>query len=515
LELAEANVVRSFFVTTGLDKSDASHSVMPLVAGILAACVLLAVVVLVPYGFGDDEQPTRGVPSSADAGSNALDVPDAPSPGAIEAYTDAEPNADELAKVDLQLVHAELFPQWLMSHSRDGLGEPSDETLARFDALRFEVSPDETLLAIVEDLGRIIDSDTFPERTDRARSLTRAWSRYLDRAGQPWLIRGGVMPRRRGPMLFGRFYRIESDVEIRVGGARIRAQLLRRTDQTNVHETYLGEASTGEGIARVVLDRVSEFAATDVWPMLDPNNEAQLGAVSRAFASAVRAEATDALSERHLSLLRETADARLALDRAIDAVGERTSCSGYRVSEAPGGGFGRDQRERIRELARETQGAECPAVTPEEAETIAGVSRRFHEMEGLDEAFAALTEFVARGVLVHEVQHVADADRNADERAPSCSGCPTRADARVRSEMSAYLASFAFGESRATMLFQACLHSDRLTGANAAALDIVIPELVEAGRCGSGPRDGSASVARDLHERYFGDVQPIVIPAAR
>jgi hypothetical protein len=424
-----------------------------------------------------------------------------------------EVSQETLDSIDLERVHEELFPRWLSAHSYDSPGEPSKRTLSRFEKLQKAVSADQNLTAILAELASIVHAKDLADRTDRALYLSWAWSNYLDRNDQPWFVDGGVLFRRQGPMFYGKFYRQLHGVDVRVAGESYRGRLLRRADMTNVRENYLGSASTSEEGAMVVLDRVSDFVADEIWTMLAPKADARLSRLQRAFAPAIRAEAAETIPAEQLAVLRDTATDRLELLRAVEAVNARNECSDFRITYRPELGYPARQIDRLEARAIADQGEECPRVTMDEYDTINRASARFQSVDGMEEALGALTAWVTRGVMVHEAKHVADDVRfDALEEPLECNGCPQDMATNSRAEMSAYLSSFGYGAARTVNLFQACHIYPDVRGAHGRALDLILDPLVVDGDCESGPRDDFRKRVIEMESKLLGRTDVIELP---
>ncbi|MGM0559260.1 MAG: hypothetical protein ACQEVA_22950, partial [Myxococcota bacterium] len=424
-----------------------------------------------------------------------------------------EVSKQELESIDFELVHEKLFPRWLSAHSYDPPGKPSERTLERYKKLEEAVSADPNLSAILEELAAIVHSEDLGDRSDRALYLSWAWSNYLDRNGQPWFVDGGVLFRRKGPMFYGKFYYQLHGIDVRVDGESYRGRLLRRADMTNVRENYLGSASTAEEGAMVVLDRVSDFVADEIWTMLDPAADEQLNPLQKAFAPAIRAEAAETIPAAQLAVLRETASERLALLQVVEAVNDRRDCSDFRITYRPELGYPARQIDRLEARAMADQGKDCPRVTMQEYDTLNVASAKFQTIDGMEEALGALTAWVTRGVMVHEAKHVADDVRfDALDEPLECDGCPQNMGTSSRAEMSAYLSSFGYGAARTVNLFQACQVYPDARGAHGFALQHILEPLVVDGECENGPRDDFRKRVIEMESKLLGRTDVIELP---
>ena len=187
----------------------------------------------------------------------------------------------KLAASNLERVHRRLLPAWGIA-----IGSLLSRAPADMRRLRAAVK-DPNLRALAEELDRLASED--PARhSKRIFYLLRAWNSYLDRNGHPWHVDGGVRLSPRA-FLYLKVYRVVADVRVKVAGEPMRARLLRRVDNTNVVELYLGSASRHQDGAMVVVDRIVEFAQNELWPLLAPTAAQQPAASLARFGPLVRA----------------------------------------------------------------------------------------------------------------------------------------------------------------------------------------------------------------------------------
>ncbi len=420
-----------------------------------------------------------------------------------------------LRRVDFARVHAQLLPRWLVALQRADTPASSRGAAAALAALRRAVAPDRNLDAILVELDARVRDD-LAGNSARVRYLLWAWGAYLDAAGVPYRVEGTVLRRRWRASLRFRAYRVVDDAPVAVGARRYRARMLRRVDGTNLREADLGHAGEADDGALVVIDTVFRLAADEVWPMLDPSDDAHRPPLERAHAAAVRAEAASALPPDDLARLTRTAHARLVMVNAAAAINARSWCSAVpAIGHVPWWGYGPALVERARAAVAEApEDPDCPPMLPEEAEDFAAGSLTIRAEAGLDRSLTALVTWLARAVIVHEVRHVAD-DWEADGlRAPlACDDCPRGLGTSGRAELAAYLASFGAPGVGRVSFYQACRAAGAGVGPHGAALQVAAKHL-GGGGCLAPPRDLYAA-ARRAERGLFGRVTAVTLPPVR
>jgi len=427
--------------------------------------------------------------------------------GEVDLFGQPRYRADQppnLEAVDLERVHAELFPEWVIQASRPpGRSDRAEQAL---DALRTEVEPDDNLTALVDEMALLVGEDPA-EHAHRLLYLCWAWSEYLDDQGRPWRLVGAVRVGSDTSYFYTKSYQVLSDGLARVGGVDHRVRLVTRADHTNVVEAYLGAVEERTEGALVVVDRVVDLAVDEVWPLMSPAAEGELDPVPRAFAEPVRAEVSAALSAPDVEVLRETAEDRARLVATVEAIRARRDCgSRFVIPFMPWEGIEPEDEGSWFGYADRSEGSSCPMLTREEATVVVEVSRRLREAEGLEDALEALVAQVSRAVAIHELRHVADGDHTP------CPGCPDGAHPAVVPELSAYAASFAAPGIGVTALFQGCL-ADRTTGgSHALALELILARLLDDG-CQGGPPPDLYERASALEEQLFARSEPTTLPA--
>ena len=415
---------------------------------------------------------------------------------------------EALAEVDLESVHRDLFPGWVLTANEARDGANGGQTREKLAALRAEAGKDPNLAALIDELSSVAALSRSSGRGERFSYLVWAWSEYLDRAGASWRLEPTVRTIAGRQLLYVKSYRVVATVRASIGDTVCRARLVKREDRLNVVEPYLGHTTSRAEGALVVVDRTRDFAETQVWPMLADDAEG-LSPLDAAFASSVRAEAARSLGEDAMSVLRDTARDRGAILRTADAIKARAQCgSWFRVWKVPVGGLSAETLASVARAAASPDAA-CPEVTREEADTLVESSRRLAATPRLDASLSALNAWVARAVTAHELRHVKDAGLDGDGFSRPCPGCSARLGRTARAEVSAYLAAFATPGVSHVSLYQACAGS--ADGASGSAVSAVVSSLMPGG-CAGGPPDDLAGVARALETRLFGASEPVSLP---
>lgn len=198
-----------------------------------------------------------------------------------------------LGAVDLRRVHEDLLPNWTVALAWVDRQGPAPATAA-LQALQAAVASDQNLSELLVEVAERVRGDLW-EEGERLIFLTSAWSRYLDAQDAPWRVEGGVVDLGSGPFFYVKVYEILADGAVGVGGQPSRIRLMRRADTLNIYEAHLGHVVEGEDAGMVVLDRIEEFAADALWPLLDPSGQRALDRLGAAHGAAVRAEAASVL----------------------------------------------------------------------------------------------------------------------------------------------------------------------------------------------------------------------------
>ncbi|MFH1808985.1 MAG: hypothetical protein ABIJ09_09590 [Pseudomonadota bacterium] len=423
------------------------------------------------------------------------------------------PDPRVLSHINFKLVHEKLLPEWVAAEGSAGMYRDPYQAEAAFQALLAEVGRDPNLDALLQELRLRLVTRQFIDRAERIKYLLWAWNDYLQRNGQRFWVRGTAHRSTYNAFFSLKTYDLLARPQVQVAGQQYRISLVTRIDRRDVREPYLGAASKNENTAFVVVDRLHDFVIDHLWPVLDGEAGALRDPVDAAFAEAVVFEALVHLDEASLRPVATTAHHRRAMARAIDGINRRQSCSGsYVAGSIPLAGLEADVLEQVQDIAERSWLDACPAVTLVEAEVFASSTRALATTEDLAEALGTLAAWLAQGVTVHEVRHMADSDLadGLDQPLP-CARCPASMDTEVRAEVSAYLSTLAWSGSPATALFQAC-HSVRDDdGAHGRALNFLLAQLDVS--CTRSPPPFLADRARALERELFERSQPVRLGA--
>ncbi len=417
-----------------------------------------------------------------------------------------------LNDVDLAAVHAELLPAWWLAASRPGQGRSATAARELTEAL----TPDPTLSKIYDEMRGLV-RDPWTNAT-RLIELSDAWSEYLDEQGMPWLIEANVMRTARDELFYVKSYEVVADTAIVVDGAPRRVRIVRRVDGTNLVEGFLGHAGTEDGGSLVALDRLTEFVADVLWPMLaDPatvepwGQPAVLRTVRNLYGDRVRAEVRAGIDPDSYALLQRTAGSRARFLAAVESIESRRHCSDVIIHHdwlgLPG-----DSVAWAIDVARRDRRSPCPGVSEEEATALRETTAELGGKRGLEDAFGDLLAWYARHTAIHEARHVADLAARPEGADLPCPGCPTDFPTWGRDELSAYLATFSTTEMAYASLLQACeaaLVSP--SSAHMAALDL-IGMTVPLNGCQELPPEQLTELARGLEQGLFARTDRPVVP---
>lgn len=414
----------------------------------------------------------------------------------------------------LERVHAELLPAWVISSSNK-----REDTPEKFKQLLDALAEDQNARSIIEDLGKLTaDGDTLTERGEEILDTVKLWNRYMDKAGQPWWVDGNIFIGPGNTFFYIKAYKILGDFEVAVSGGdktTYRTRMATRVDRTNIVESFLGHASPHQDGAIILTDRLYDVSLREVWPILATEVFEGSSPREKLFASKVREEAKRHLPEETLEILSEHAATRAELEATLRAIRERRSCgSKFSITDLPWDGMPQDQIDLLYRYAERDRYADCPSIKEEEIRIIIDASEALRDEDDLKKAAEELVAHVARAVTVHEARHVADHHRaNAFDEPMPCEKCDAyRLSRSARTELSAYLASFASEEVGYTALYQACgLDLTRGTP-HARALRMILPMLgVD---CETKIPDDLQARAKKLEVEFFGRSDTITLPEA-
>ncbi|MBX2798359.1 MAG: hypothetical protein KTR31_11835 [Myxococcales bacterium] len=407
---------------------------------------------------------------------------------------------EALAQVDLEKVHTELVPNWVVAVG--GVKQ------LHWDRLSREAGRDKNLGALLDRMALLMDADPVLNAMELL-ALVRAWNDYLEKGGHPWRLAGEVVVGEGGGTWRLKSYRVlMEDGRVTVGERTFGASVRRRVDATSLVDGWMGHVHSHEEGVVILLDRVTSFALDRVWPMLDPVLDGELDALQQTFAPAVRAEVAEVLSPEALTALRNTAEDRMWLIRAAASVHSRHRCgSQFLISRVPWNGMSPRDQATLQQYAAGKDDHPCPDVTQAEALVFMTRSHHLRREPGVREALGRLVAWVASAVAVHEARHAADVAEVGDGQLP-CLGCPDDTTRVAVLEGSAYVASFAHAGSAAVSLFQACGLDPEVVPDRAAIVRFVADSLYPGG-CDAAPPDDLVQRAQVLERRMFSRTAPI------
>ena len=387
-------------------------------------------------------------------------------------------HGSELQNVDLLEVHSHLLPAWgIASANREVPGGKEAEEQAA-QALSAAIAADQNLSEIFDELRAL--SAEPSENAERLIQLTKFWSAYLDGEGAPYLVQSNVVSSSSNTFFYLKSYEVRRDLALSIGAEDVRAREVLRLDKTNIVEQYLGATAPGQEDATVVLDRLSEFAVSRVWPMLANDQMTPLG-------TKVVEEIRTNLPPEALEVLTKYAPQRRLMQQALDGVESRRDCgSTFVIRAVPFAGLDSKDLDTLDRLAKQADGHPCPDITVEEAEILREASEDFVGDERLPEAVRALVELLGTNVAIHEARHVVD-DRLVDglQKPMRCNDCPDSMSVVAIAELSAYLASMAWSPAPYTTFFQACDATEGQAGPHARAVALIMDRLQTF--CGEAP----------------------------
>lgn len=417
-----------------------------------------------------------------------------------------------LEKIDVDQVHREFLPSWVIAAANKDLRGGKELEATRWNALEEAISADKNLLELAVEMRQIVRDGDVVESVERLSYLMWAWTKYLDENGSRYVVQSNVAVTAANRFFYVKVYERLDDVQVGLADDVYRTRIVRRVDRTNVREQYLGATSKGADGAIVVVDRVLEFATDRIWPAFEPSLDERLDPKTRPWAPVIREEARSHLGAEIFEILRETAEARLDIVEAIEAIHARHECgSSFVISEVPFDGLSDRSLQTVERFAGKAGEAPCPDIKPDEARLLRAATETLRDSEDLEAAVQKLVFWLSRSVAVHEARHVAD-DRleNGLEEPLDCSACPEDMPAVVRAELSSYLASFAWAKSPQTAFFQACDATQDGHGAHAMAMQMILDGLGTT--CDRGSVEGLAEKARRFEEEWLGRSNAIVVP---
>ncbi len=423
--------------------------------------------------------------------------------------------AEREQQTGLELVHAQLFPQWLIAAGRAGDAAGDAHAEEAYEALRDEID-DEALREILADLRPVIYHEApGDEEVAEFNTLMHTWNQAVRDAGDSYFFTGSLVLRSDGESFWvGEFYRELEGVEIMVDLHPVGIRVAERADYTNLVESYLGAAYEGADDALVVVDRILDFVVHRLWPLFEEGDDVPPteDRVVAAFEDAVRGEAREGLGDDHVSALAESARWRRQLQDAVDSIHARHDCGHtLRITDIPWNGFDSQALEQFADIARADRIQVCERITYEESDAINEASRALRGEKRFQHALEALVSWIAREIAIHEARHLADdALYDGLNEALPCQACG-RLSVDARAELSAYTATLAWGSAPATSLLQACKGA-RGSRPHRQALAHLVRHL--GSLCDEPPPDDLGKKARQLEEEFFERSEAVRLPSS-
>lgn len=418
----------------------------------------------------------------------------------VQAEDDIElPWTDDEARLgdaDLAVLFGELLPQAFTA---------PDHPPARQAVL--DGAGDDALRDALEELLDVRREMPIDQALIREAQVVDEINARLEQLDRPWVLRLPIDPRMRASSNFALSYFVVDELELTIDGVATTVRLATRVDGLNIVDAMLGHADDTRRDAFLIIDRSADAAADRLWPLMDPALDAERTGADAAIASFVRDEARRHAAPGALDALERTAADRSAMVGVRDAIDRRAAC-GARIALAalPLRGFDRDDLEDWRRLASPGGGRDCPDITFEELRILDEASTRLRSTPGLRAGVRSLTALVARSIAVHEAQHVRDFSTP-----PVCNDCPAGLGDAGESELSAYLASWAWSDAPYTELLLDC---DLLRGRDSATRRAVATALdaIDFGGCEGAPPADLNAAAIEARARLFGESSPIALP---
>jgi hypothetical protein len=257
-------------------------------------------------------------------------------------------------------------------------------------------------------------------------------------------------------------------------------------------------------------DRVADYAIDQLWPLFmrhDQSSETEL--VGR-----VRDEAMRAVGEPASEILARTYAVHRTLQTTVSSLANRKGCgSGILIERVPWDGLSERALAMVNRVARKNESRRCTRITPSDAARVSTVSQELREHAELESALGSLAGWLTKAVVSHESRHLVDDESAPDDRTRApCRDCPAWFDYTTRTEVAAYLTSFASVGVGYVALYQACGSDPDRRGSHAAALEYILPKLLTSGCTGPIPEDFYARAAT-LRILLTGRSDPVEVPA--
>lgn len=421
----------------------------------------------------------------------------------------------EQALEGMELVHARLFPLWLIELANAPQPERADAE--SFAPLRKAVEHDEMLVGILDKIHAILVSDTVHEKDGELLQLRWAWNRRLTELDEPFYLQADLISINQNTFWVAEFYRTLTKTVVSAAEIPVDILIVERIDSSNSFEMYTGLAHAGATEAIVLVNRTFDTVVEKLWPLLDAENSPDEtpeveGSIESVMLPYVLTEMRQALAPEHVERLIATAPLRREIAEITHDLINRKGCErSVRLPQASWDGYNPLTLDRLSAWAKMDRLESCPRATYKEADRLREISRTLQRDKPLKDALESMLAWLTRSTTIHEARHIADDQLVNGLEAPlDCELCPASMSTSARAELSAYLASFAWNDASNTSLFLACMNNQTGRGPHRTALSVALRHLKTL--CGEPPPADLAARARDVEDALFGRRQPIVLP---
>ena len=419
-----------------------------------------------------------------------------------------------LDKVDLKAIHTKAMTNYIVGLNRQSI-ESREHALKRFTK---HLKQDKNLEALITEFHQIILEQTgiglkrkeqLKKKLKRTQYLIWAWNDYLKKNNKLWRLDGQVVVYPNKTWFYGVSYKVINHKTYKIEGYPITVQWLRRVDNLNLQEGYLGHATRPESRsadALVIFEMIERWAVRDLWPMSVKAFDNERKPMARAFAPHVRAEMKQSLSPGTFAILQEGWRAMRHLDKMLKKFNSKKKCHrSYYYYAVPWKGW--KQRSVQRFIRRAKSVSRCQTFTEQELQLFEESNQKLRGgLKGFKEAMQKLIQWAAKGISIHEARHAADwrMHRFNGNDIP-CPGCKESISPFTLIELSAYSLTFATKGVAASTMYQACKvkKAARRYGASERAIAELISHLLPKG-CNNGPPKDLWKKARDLDRKLFG-----------
>ncbi len=419
------------------------------------------------------------------------------------------------AQEGMELVHARLFPHWLIEIANTPQPERADAKT--FPALRQAVEHDELLVGILDKMQAILIAENIDEKDGELLQLRWAWNRQLTELDEPYYLQADVVSINQNTIWVAEFYRTLAKTIVSAAEIPVDILIVERIDSTNSFEMYTGLAHAGATEAIVLVDRTFDTVVERLWPLLDTENSPSEtpeveGSVESVMLDSVLTEMRLALAPEHVERLIATAPLRRELAEITYDLINRKGCErSVRLQPASWDGYDPRTLDQLSVWAKIDRLESCPRATHKEADRLREISRTLQRDKPLKDALESMLAWLTRSTAIHEARHIADDQLvNGLEASLECELCPDSMNTSARAELSAYLASFAWSDAPNTSLFLACMNNTSGRGPHRTALGVALRHLKTL--CGKPPPPELSTRAQEVEESLFGRRQPIILP---